>query len=533
MRDKNSECDLLVYGGESGGVIAAIQADRMGKSVILVSQYAHLGGMTTSGLGWTDFGNTKILGGLAREFYHRVYKCYEKNETWEHQARSEFHNKAQGDPALNPETELACSFEPKVAEGVLNEMLKETKVECIYGRLNLEGGVIKNNQRIESIELEDGSMIKSKMFLDASYEGDLMACAGLSYSMGRESNNEFKEDCNGITPLKDGLWDNQLPSNIDPFIVEGDPKSGLLPGVNPGLEGEIGEGDDRIQAYCYRMVLTDKAENRVSITQPKNYDEREYEILFRAIKAGQKHSFFKTDFMPNRKTDSNNLGGVSCDFIGGNYGEDWNWMSLGHVEREQLAEKHRDWQLGLVWTLQNHSRVPLGIREELSVWGLPKDEFTDNHHWPYCLYVRESRRLKTDFIMTEQHCRNSPPVQDPIAMGAYTLDSHNVQRVVIDGMLRNEGDIQSGLRGKPYGIAYKSIVPKKEECKNLLVPWALSASHIAFGSIRMEPVFMMLGQSAATAACLAISKELAVQDLDYSELQERLLSDDQRLSFDG
>jgi len=311
--------------------------------------------------------------------------------------------------------------------------------------------------------------------------------------------------------------------------VEGDPTSGLLPGVNPDLGGEKGSADHRLQAYCYRMCLTDHPENRVMIEKPQGYNEADYEILFRAIEVGQKGGFYKLSPMPNRKTDSNNTGGISTDFIGMNYGDDWNWATLNHTEREKLAAKHRDWQLGLVWTLQNHPRVPAPIRESHKPWGLPKDEFVDNGHWPINLYVREARRMRSDFVMTENHCKRKTAIDDPIGMGAYALDSHNTQRVVHKGMVKNEGDIQSYLGGKAYGISYRSIIPRASECENLLVPWALSATHIAFGSIRMEPVFMILSQSAATAAVMAIDNHLPVQEVPYPSLRARLLADGQIL----
>jgi hypothetical protein len=279
------------------------------------------------------------------------------------------------------------------------------------------------------------------------------------------------------------------------------------------------------------MVMTNVPENRVPIEKPATYTEADFEILFRAIEAGQKGGFFKTSSIPNQKTDSNNTGGISCDWIGGNYGKGWNWATLNHTEREALAAKHRDWQLGLVWTLQNHPRVPEAIRKDTAPWGLAKDEFADNGHWPYNLYVREARRMVSGFVMTEKHCKRTIPVEDPVGMGAYTLDSHNTQRFVHNGMVKNEGEIQSYLRGKPYGISYRSIVPKVGECENLLVPWALSATHIAFGSIRMEPVFMILSQSAGTAACMSIDSGTSVQDVPYAALRARLVKDDQRLEY--
>ena len=519
--------DVVVYGDTSGGVTAAVQACRMGKTAIVIAPTGHLGGMTSSGLGWTDLGNQAILGGLARDFYHRVYEHYQTDDAWVHEPRAGFRNQGQGVKALDPATKLATTFEPRVAEAVFNEFAAEANVRRVTGRLDLSQPVRKDGPRIVALRLEDGSEVAGKMFIDASYEGDLMAAAGVSFVIGREANAEFNERGNGIVGPRPA---NQLPDGIDPYRVAGDPASGLLPGVNEGLGGRVGDADDRLQAYCYRMVLTDAPANRVAIAKPAGYDEADYELLFRAIAAGQRDGFFKTSPVPNRKTDSNNTGGISCDLIGGNYGPNWNWATLSHQRRAEVAARHRDWQLGLVWTLQHHPRVPEELRQRHATWGLAKDEFPDNGHWPYHLYVREARRMRSDFVMTEHHCRGTAPVDDPVGLGAYTLDSHHVQRVVSKGQVKNEGDIQTSLGGKPYGIAYRSIVPRESECQNLLVPWALSATHIAFGSIRMEPVFMTLGQSAATAACLAIDASSAVQQVPYEQLRARLIADGQKLA---
>ncbi|MEY3394530.1 MAG: hypothetical protein RL346_766 [Verrucomicrobiota bacterium] len=518
--------DVVVYGDASGGVTAAVQAAKMGKNVILVSQYGHLGGLTSSGLGWSDIGNDAILGGLSRDFYHAAYLHYQKPESWTLQKRESFPEMAQGTPAFNPKNELASVFEPKIAERIFDQMAKDAGVKIVRGRLDLKNGVVMKGKRISKILLERGDLIEGDMFIDASYEGDLLPLAGVSFTIGREPNAKYGETANGITGV---AKKNQLPRGIDPYVVKGDAGSGLLPGVNPDMGGNAGDGDDKLQAYCYRMVLTNAPENRVMIEKPQQYNEADFEILFRVIEAGQKGGFFKTSGIPNRKTDSNNTGGISCDLIGGNYGKDWNWATLSHEERASLAAKHRDYQLGLVWTLQNHPRVPEAIRKTHAAWGLAKDEFTDNGHWPYNLYVREARRMVSDFVMTEAHCKLELPVEDPVGQGAYTLDSHNTQRFVHDGMVMNEGDIQASLGGKPYGISYRSMVPKAGECENLLVPWALSASHIAFGSIRMEPVFMVLGQSAGTAACMAIDGKIPVQTVPYDQLRARLIADGQKL----
>lgn len=520
------EADIIVYGDASGGVIAAVQATRMGKSAILVSQYDHLGGMTSSGLGWSDIGNDAILGGLSREFYHQLYLHYQEPDAWKWEDQKVFANKGQGVPALNEKTQLASTFEPRVAEKVFDTMAKEAGFRIVKGRLDLAKGLLKDGKRITAIRLEDGTLLRGKMFIDASYEGDLLPLSGVSYVFGREANTEFGETGNGNTGV---ALKNQLPGSIDPYVVKGDPASGLLPGVNPDFGGEKGAADHRLQAYCFRMCLTDQPENRVTVNKPEGYNEAAYELLFRAIEAGQKHGFYKLSPLPNRKTDSNNSGGISTDFIGMNYGDDWNWATLGHEEREKLAARHRAWQIGMIWTLQNHPRVPESIRKAHAPWGLAKDEFPQNGHWPYNLYVREARRMRSDFVMTEAHCENRTPIEDPVGMGAYALDSHNIQRVVFKGMVKNEGDIQVSLGGKPYGISYRALVPKANECQNLLVPWALSSTHIAFGSIRMEPVFMVLSQSAATAASMAIDDATSVQKVPYAKLRERLLADGQAL----
>lgn len=518
--------DIIVYGGTSGGIIAALQAAKSERSVVLVSPTAYLGGLTTSGLGWTDLGSDAILGGLSREFYTRVYQHYQKPDAWKWEERAKFGNRGQGVPALNPKSQLASVFEPSVTTAIFNEMLKEHGITVVTARLDLKNGVAMDGKRIQKIRTEDGREFAGKMFIDATYEGDLLPGAGVSFTVGREANTTYNETINGIQAKR--ALKNQLPDGIDPYISRGNPSSGLLPGVNPDAGGEDGQSDKRLQAYCFRMCLTDLPANRVNIEKPEGYDEATYEILFRAIEAGQHSKFTKFTLMPNRKTDSNNDSGISNNFIGANYGKDWNWTTLNHDERLALAKKHEHWQRGLVWTLQNHPRVPENIRKQYSKWGLPKDEFTDNKHWPHQIYVREARRMISDFVMTEHHCTRKQAVPESIGLAAYTMDSHAVQRCVKNGMVKNEGDVQVSIPG-PYPVSYRAIVPKKGECENLLVTWSLSASHMAFGSIRMEPVFMILSQSAATAADIAMDHGVSVQDVPYEILKKRLLEDDQRL----
>lgn len=509
-------CDVCVYGGTSGGVTAAVQAAKMGKSVVLVSDYGHLGGMSSSGLGETDIGDLRIFGGLSKQFYQRIHLQYNGG-------------------TLSASTPTKTQFEPHVAEGVFDQMVAEQAgITVVNGLLDLNAGVTMAGQRITALHLENGTTVQAGMFIDACYEGDLMAQAGVTFTIGREANSQYGETGNGN---RGAGAKNQIPNSVNPYVVSGDPTSGLLPGVNPDQGGTTGSADHRLQAYCYRMCLTNAAANRITVAQPANYVEANYELLLRAIEAGQTTRFWKTSSMPNSKTDSNNDNGVSTDFIGRNYSHlppsdpgYWDWSTLNHAQRAALAAEHRDWQLGLIWTVQNHPRVPQAVRNTWSQWGLPADEFTDNGHWPYNLYVREARRMVSDYVMTESNALDSITVSDSVGMGAYVLDSHNTQRFVSSGQVKNEGDIQKQVPD-PYSIAYRSIVPAVGECKNLLVPWCTSSSHIAFGSIRMEPVFMILGQSAATAACLAIDDGIPVQEVNYGKLSLRLIADGQVLSL--
>lgn len=518
--------DIVVYGGTSGGVIAAVQAAKSGRSVVLISPTTHLGGLTTSGLGWTDLGESSILGGLSRDFYHRIYLHYQNSSAWNRQTRASYGNSGQGGPAFNATTQIASVFEPKVAETVFQTMISERNVPVITGRLDLDDGVVMDGDRINRIRLEDGREFAGKMFIDASYEGDLLPGAGVTFTTGREPNAAHDEDYNGIQTAR--ATKNQLRDHIDPYVTPGNSSSGLLPGVNSGPGGADGGGDERLQAFCFRMVLTDVAANRVMVTKPPGYKDADYELLFRSIEAGQASGFFKLDLMPNRKTDSNNSGGISTDYIGKNHGPGWNWATLDHDERLSLAKQHENWQRGLLWTLQNHPRVPQSIRNKYSSWGLPADEFTDNGNWPWQLYVREARRMVSDHVMNQRHCSGEIAAADSVGLAAYAMDSHHVQRHVKNGAVKNEGDVQMPVPN-PYPVSYRSIVPKNGECCNLLVPWSLSATHMAFGSIRMEPVFMILSQSSAIAADLAINENIGVQQVSYSKLRPALVAAGQAL----
>ncbi|MDA1061197.1 MAG: FAD-dependent oxidoreductase [bacterium] len=520
-QNSDNTYDIVIYGATSAGVVAAVQAKKMGKSVVLIEPTDRMGGLTTGGLGQTDIGNKQVIGGLSKEFYNRVAKKYQDPKNWVWQKREEYKSMGQSETKANEES--MWTFEPRIALEIFEDMIRENNVQIIFNeRLDLESEIRLNNGRIQSIQMESGTTFSGKVFIDATYEGDLMALSGVSYTVGRESNSQYNENLNGVQTAL-GKY-HQFPDGVDPYIQRGDPNSGLLQNVNPHVQRD-GTADGRIQAYCYRMCLTDIEENRIPFEKPEGYNELEYELLFRAIETGEKLPFFTKSAMPNRKTDSNNSGPFSTDYIGTNY----SYADGDYATREQILKEHRSYQLGFLWTLANHPRIPESIRKEYSQWGLPKDEFQKYDNWTPQLYVREARRMVSDFVMTENHCTQKLPVQKSIGMGAYTMDSHHVQRhVTKEGFVKNEGDVEVGGFG-PYPIGYDAIVPKKKECSNLLVPVCLSATHMGFGSIRMEPVFMILGQSAATAASIAIDDKVAVQEVNYKKLQKVLLKDTQIL----
>lgn len=519
------EADVVVYGGTAAGVVAAVQAARLGKAVILVGPDRHLGGLSAGGLGYTDSGNTKAVGGMAREFYERIYRHYSSPDAWRWQKSAEFSNGGQGSRSRVDREQAMWTFEPHVAEKLFNEWLAEHKVPvCRDEWLDRERGVTKRAGRIASITMLSGTMYAAKVFIDATYEGDLMAAAGVAYHVGREANSVYGETWNGVQLEAYTHHKHYFMTPVSPFKVAGDPQSGLLPYVSAEPPGKTGEGDRRVQAYCFRTCLTRHAPNRVPFPKPEGYDPGNYELLLRDLLTGRKDFFEKFDLIPNLKTDTNNHGAFSSDFIGMNY----DYPEASYARRREIIRAHERYQKGYYYFVSNDPRVPAFIREEMAAWGLAADEFADNGHWPHQIYVREARRMIGEHVMTEHDTLNETEIKDPVGMGSYTLDSHNCQRyVTLDGYVQNEGDV--GVRTKgPYRIPYGAIVPKKAECQNLLVPVCVSSSHIAFGSIRMEPVFMILGQSAASAAAQAIDEGKAVQDIDYLRLRERLLLDRQR-----
>lgn len=524
LRAETIERDLVIYGGTSAGIVAGIQAKAMGKTVIVIEPTSREGGLTTGGLGQTDIGNKQVIGGLSRDFYRRIAKHYHEPTSWKWEKREEYQDSGQTRTEKGEET--MWTFEPSAALKVYREWIAETALELVHKqRLNRETGVKIEGGRIVSITMESGQVYAGKMFLDATYEGDLMAAAGVSYTVGREANAQCRETLNGVQAAQ--AKHHQFVKGVDPYVVKGDPASGLLPFIDPAGPGEEGAGDKRVQAYCFRMCLTDHPENRIPFAKPEGYDEQWYELLLRNYEAGERGLPWINSSMPNRKTDTNNRLGFSTDFIGQNY----DYPEASYAEREAIVARHRLYQQGVMWTLAYHPRMPEKIRAEISKWGMSKDEFTEGGGWQEQLYIREARRMVSDWVMTQNHCQQRLPVEQSVGMGAYTMDSHHVQRHVDEeGHVRNEGDVQVG-GFPPYPIAYRSIVPKEEECENLLVPICLSATHIAFGSIRMEPVFMVLGQSAATAASLAIDAGVPVQKVDYAVLKTRLEADGQILNY--
>ncbi|MEV6104260.1 FAD-dependent oxidoreductase [Streptomyces sp. NPDC051940] len=495
-----TSADLVVYGGTSAGIMAAVQMRRSGGSVVLLEPGDFLGGLTASGLGYTDKGNTASIGGIAAEFYRRVYAKY--NGT-----------------TLKPTSPARFTFEPHVASTVFADMLHEARVPVAY-RARL-ASVTKSGNRLVRLVTDGGTAYTGKMFVDATYEGDLMARAGVAHTTGREGNAKYAETLNGVQ-LRSG---HQFAYDIDPYNVPGSPGSGLLPGVSAAALAPKGTGDGHVQAYNYRMCLT-RASNRIPFPKPAGYDPRHYDLLLRYIQAGYPGPFFTASDVGGGKTDSNNYGAVSTDFIGGSDG----YPTASFTQRQSIADAHRAWQQGLMWFLANDPRVPLGIRNLVGSYGLAADEFTGTGGWPPLMYVREGRRMVSAYVMTEHNCAGRTTAPDAVALASYNMDSHNCQRLVVDGVVRNEGDVQVAPP-RPYPVSYRSIVPVESQCANLLVPCAVSASHIAYGSIRMEPVFMALAQSAAIAAKLAIETGGAVQWLSYPTLKSRLMAAGQLLAW--
>ncbi len=518
--------DVIIYGGTAAAVTAAVQLARMDKSVIIVCPDKHLGGMSSSGLGFTDTGNKSVIGGLSREFYQRVYNHYQKEEAWRWQTREEYGNKGQGTPAIDGSNRTMWIFEPHVAEQIFEDFIRENKIVVQRDKwLNRNEGVEMSDGKIVSITMTDGTNYKGTVFIDATYEGDLMAAAGISYHVGREASGVYNEEWNGVQVGVLHHSHHFGDMKISPYIISGNPSSGVLPQISAEDPGKKGEGDTRLQAYCFRTCLTTVKENQLPFERPDNYDSTQYELLVRVLDKGWRETFNKFDPIPNNKTDVNNHGPFSFDYIGMNY----DYPEASYERRAEIIKEHETYQKGLLYFYTHDPRIPAEIQTEMKRWGLSKDEFKDNGNWPHQIYVREARRMVGEFVMTENEVLGKKEVLKPIGMGSYTLDSHNAQRYITDdGFVQNEGDI--GIDpGQPYQIEMGSILPKNKECSNLVVPVAVSCSHIAFGSIRMEPVFMILGQSAAVIAALAIEGKSEIQNLNYDQIKGKLIESGQVL----
>jgi len=516
--------DIVIYGGSSAGVIAAIQGSIMGKSVALIAPSGHLGGMTSNGLGAVDTKYPKAIGGLTRQYFNNLWNYYyQDTSAWQWGVPLQFKGQMV---QYNPEDHLMWVLEPHVAEKIFEEMIAKENVSIIRGeRLNRETGVLKIGPRILQITMESGQIFVGKMFIDATYEGDLMAAAKVSYIIGREANSCYNETLNGIAPYP---IKKRIAAHIDPYIIEGDSTSGLLPRVYPITNEIVGEKSDQIQSYNFRICLTQVPENKVVIEKPDHYDELQYEILFRALKASYSVTkYIKMSPLPNQKVDANNNGSISTDYIG----MSWCYPEADYATRQKISGEHERWQRGLLWTLQNHSRVTAKVKAYYSQWGLSKDEFQENNHWPYEIYVREARRMVSSFVINENTILGREVIEDSIGLFSYDMDSHAVKYVVSScGGLTTEGGVYKNVP-QPNSISYRAIIPIEEECQNLVVPVCLSASHIAYGAVRMEPTFMILGQSAATAASLAIDAGVALQEVPYELLREQLIKDGQVLRW--
>jgi hypothetical protein len=534
LRAEVVETDICVFGGTSAGIISAIQAARMGKSVVIAEPGKFTGGLTTGGLGATDIGNKAAIGGLSREFYHRIALHYSQQTGWTLEKRSEYFGKRGSGQAAASNLEATnatmWTFEPHVAREIYEAWLRAAHVRVL--REERLKAVMKDGARITGFTTENGDIFRAKVFIDGTYEGDLMAKAGVSYHVGRESNATYGETLNGIRAVTPK---HQFTVPVDPYVKPGDPDSGLLPFIQPGDGGRPGEGDKRVQTYNYRLCFTTNAANRAPVLPPPHYDPARYELLARYLEAlgaagknPQLKEFWNPIWMPNQKTDINNNGGFSTDFIGANY----EYPESDYAARERICKEHENYTRGFLTFLATSPRVPEQMRQDMQRWGPCKDEFPETGGWPNQLYVREARRLISDYVMSEKNCRGQEVITDSVGLAAYNMDSHNCQRIVKDGHAENEGDVQVPPM-KPYPISYRSLVPKLSECENLFVPVCLAASHIAYGSIRMEPVFMILGQSSATAAAMAIDGRVPVQKIDYAKLRGRLLADNQILEWNA
>ncbi|RSL84328.1 hypothetical protein CDV31_016717 [Fusarium ambrosium] len=533
---KTYSYEVVIYGNTVAALTAAIQTLRMKKTVAIVCPGNTIGGLTASGLGWTDAKDGRSIGGIAREFYQRVYAHYQKSAAWKYETRDSYIGRrirAQPGPAIDFGKKVQWTFEPKIAEYIWEQWVKDGKIP-IYRNQQIDRspkGVKYNGTNIASFKTLDGTTFAGKMFIDAGYEGDLMESAGIPFRTGRESRTHYDEDDAGVYVNSKGRL-----SDIDPYVKMGNPSSGLISGVQRVIKDPIaisGQGDPyRVQSYNYRLALTKVPDNKVPFVKPAGYNETDYEILFRYVEGGYKGPFFTRQLMPNLKTDSNAQGQVSTDLIGGNYDDDSNYALDSYAQRATTVKKHKLWTQGFLWTLANHPRIPESVRKDYSTWGLAKDEFVKNGNWPYEMYIREARRMYGAYTMAQSNVQKPVAFENDsiIGMGSYFLDVHQVQRVVVDGKIYDEGWVHIKT-SRPFPIPLNSIITNASIATNFLNPVTMSATHVAYSAIRMEPAYMVMGQSAATAAVLAIEQGVNIQDVDRAELTARLNADEQILTL--
>jgi hypothetical protein len=490
---------LVIYGATPGGIMAAVAAAREGVKVTLVEPTKHVGGLTTSGLGGTDHCVKRVIGGLSREFFYRNGAAYGRS---------------------GAEWRTESGRAEKIFEGYLQEanveLLRETKVLA----LNKQGA------KIISAALSSGKTLPADAFIDATYEGDLLPLAGVSYHVGRESAQEFAETTAGIfhTNVRD-----QFPASVSGRLQSGPQKGALLPGILPSGPGTRGSADSKLPAFNYRPCITKEASNRVEFRKPAHFDPLQYELLVQYLQAQPQvriDELFRFLPTPGNKIDLNNRGPFSSNFIG----QSWEYPEASEAKREQIRQAHRTYLEGLLYFVANDPRIPPHIQGEWRQYGLCKDEFVSNQHWPYQLYVRVGRRLRGQYVLREKDLTHERSKEDVIANASCPVESHHAQRYLAqDGTIKHEGWVT--IMVKPYHIPLRSIVPKASEASNLLVPVALSASHIAYSSLRMEPTFMILGQSAGVAAAQALSRKVTMQEIDYPQLREKLSKQKQRLGI--
>ena len=500
--------DIAVYGGTSAGVAASVQAARMGHTVVLIAPEKHIGGITVEGLGSGDinnhwFRNDVAVGGIAAEFYRRLGRKYGR-------------------------TQPAYQYEPHVAEEVFQEMLSEAKVR-VFAEQTLREPLASSvewdsGKGIQAIHTTSGQRFEARIFIDCTIEGDLLRAAGVDTSWGREANNTYGETKNGI---RGETTHAQFTVRVDPYRTPGDPSSGLIPTIQDEPLGTAGEADRNIQAFCFRLCLTRDPENRIPFPKPEGFDRAEYEIYFRYLRAGGK-LWRPAPRLPNGKTDLGSWHDLSANL----YGMNREWPDGDYATRRRIYDQHRTFTQGLLWLLANDPEIPEDLRKAWSEWGLPKDEFADNGHWPRQLYIRDGRRMVSDFVLTEAHTRriNPAPVSDPVALAYWPTDTHSVRRIVRDGAAYNEGFVFDDGNWGPFGIAYRALLPKREQAGNLITATCPSSSHVAYGAIRLEQTFLSLGQATATAAAMALDLEVALHDLNYDTLRQRLIADGQVVS---